>query len=167
MRTALALGIAAVFFSAAGPASAAPACTAEGIFITGNAAQAWIWTLHDHGGTIAGALRYVANGRAADAHVAGKRTGSTLRLTLTDAAGRAHKALAGVTCSRPTPEIPVDEILFVRVTGPVPHLAFGHARAASESALLAQAHRVNARLPTAPPPGGLPGWLTAMDAVTR
>jgi hypothetical protein len=166
MRIALALGIIAGFFSMCAPAGAAPACTADGVFTTGNAAQAWVWRLTDHGGTVAGTVLYVAGGGGAQALVTGMRTGSTLRLTITELAGRAHHALAGVTCTRPTPEIPVDEILFVRVTGAVPHLAFGRTRPASDAALLAAAHHINARLPK-PPSGGLNGWLASMEVAAR
>ena len=166
MSIALALGVIAGLFAVARPAAAAPACTANGIFTAGNAAQAWIWKLSDRGGTIAGTVFYVAGAGGAQARVAGKRTGSTLRLTIADAGRHAHKALAGVTCSRPTPQIPIDEILFVRVVGALPHLAFQHARPASDAALIAAARRSNARLP-APPAGGLTGWLTSMDAAAR
>jgi len=169
MKIGFVLGIAAaVIVCSPPPAAAAQACTADGFFTTANASQAWIWNLHDRGGRISGELRYVAGGSVAHAAVAGKRTGATLKLTLTDSSGHTGKALAGVTCSRPTPEIPVDEILFVRVARvPVPHIAFGHVRAGDEAAMIATARRAGTRLPSPPRPGGLAGWLNAMDAATR
>jgi hypothetical protein len=166
MRFALALGIVAALFSVVRPASAAPVCAADGSFTAGNSTQAWLWKLTDRGGAIAGTVLYAAGGATAQARVAGKRTGSTLHLTIADASGHTHKALAGVTCSKPTPQIPIDEILFVRVAGPLPHLAFQHAHPASDAALLASARRSNARLP-APPAGGLGGWLTSMDTAAH
>jgi len=167
MKIRFVLGIVAAVILCS-PRPAAAACMADGFFTTGNASQAWIWNLHDRGSRISGEVRYFAGGSVARATVAGKRSGATLKLTLADSSGHTGKALAGVTCSRPTPEIPVDEILFVRVARvPVPHIAFAHVRTGDEATMIATARRAGTRLPSPPQPGGLRGWLNAMDAAAR
>ena len=163
------LGIlAALALSAPSPAFAAPACTADGTFTTGNAAQAWVWNLRDRGGRIAGEVRYFRLGGVQSAVVSGTRSGATLRLALTGPGSRrVHKALAGVTCSRRTPQLPVDKILFVRVAGVgVQHLAFPRVTPSNDAHLVAAARAAQTILPT-PKSSGLIGWLDAMNAAAR
>lgn len=167
IRTVLVVAAAAIV-SAAHPAGAAPACTADGTFTTGNATQAWVWNLRDRGGKIAGELRYFRLGGVQSAVVSGTRSGSTLRLALSGSiTGHVHNALAGVTCSKPTTQLPVDKILFVRVAGAgVSHLAFPRVAASDDAHLVARARAAQTVLP-APKSSGLLGWLDAMDAAAR
>jgi hypothetical protein len=169
MKIVTVLGIAAALaLSAPHPAQAAPGCTADGTFTTGNASQAGVWNLRDRGGQIAGELRYFRLGGVQSAVVSGTRSGATLRLVLSaPGAGRVHKALASVTCSKPTAQLRVDKILFVRVAGVgVSHLAFPRVPASDDAHLVAAARAARTVLP-APKTSGLTGWLNAMDAAAR